>query len=83
MRRGECRQFTSSARGVTLIYAHPHRTIPMQAAPSRSVPMLLKVETSDEASPAAAVEPQLAAQLKQFLRGVDLPALAARFRRSQ
>ena len=80
---GACRQFTSSTGGVTLIYAHPHRTLPMQAAPSRPVPMLFKVETQDEAAPAAAVEPQLAGELKVFLRNTDLGNLAARFRRSQ
>lgn len=79
----QCRQFTQSAGSAVLIYAHPHRTLPMQAAAAgRPVPMLLKVETADSVSPASAIEPQLATQLKDFLRAVDLPALAARFRGS-
>lgn len=80
---GACRQFTSSTAGVTLIYAHPHRTLPMQAAPGRPVPMLFKVESPDAVSPASVVEPQLAAELKTFLQHADLVALAARFRRPQ
>lgn len=78
---GACRQFTSSTGGVTMIYAHPHRTLPMRAAPSRSVPLLLKMESPDAVSPASVVGPQLAAEMKAFLRDVDLSALAARFRR--
>ena len=80
---GACRQFTSSTGEVTLIYAHPHRTLPMQAAPGRPVPMLLKVESGDAVSPAGIVGPQLAEQLKTFLRNADLPGLAARFRPAQ
>ncbi len=80
---GSCRQFTSTTAGVTVIYAHPHRTLPMQADPSRPVPMLFKVESPDATVPVSAVEPRLAAQLESFLRTVDLPALASRFRRSR
>ncbi|MGI4827595.1 MAG: exosortase J [Janthinobacterium lividum] len=77
---GQCRQYTESSGEVTLVYAHPHRTLPMQAAPSRPVPLLFKVETTDSVSPASVIEPQLAAQLKAFLREADLSALAGRFR---
>ncbi len=77
---GACRQFTASAGGVTFIYAHPHRTLPTQAARSRPVPLLLKVESPDAVSPASVIAPQLAEQLKSFLRGADLEALAARYR---
>lgn len=77
---GACRQFTSTTGGVTLVYARPHRTLPMQSAPSRPVPMLLKLESPDAVSPAGVVGPQLTAELKEFLRGVDLGALAARYR---
>ena len=77
---GACRQFTTSTGGVTLVYAHPHRTLPMQSAPNRPVPLLLKVESPDAVSPAGVVGPQLAGELKAFLRHVDLGALAARYR---
>ncbi len=75
-----CRQFTQSSGSVTLIYAHPHRTVPMRAATARAVPMLFKVETKDAVTPAKVMEPQMAAQLQSFLRNVDLQALAAEFR---
>lgn len=78
---GVCRQFTSSTAGVTLVYAHPHRTLPMQIAPSRPVPILLKVESPDAVSSPGVVGPQLAGELKGFLQNVDLGALAARYRR--
>jgi exosortase J len=76
---GQCRQFTQAAGSAVVIFAHPHRALPMQTAGTRPVPMLLKVETNDAVTPVSTVEPQLAAQLKAFLRTVDLPALAARF----
>ena len=78
---GACRQFTSGTGGVTLVYAHPHRTLPMQYAPNRPVPLLLKVESPDAVSPAAVVGPQLAGELKAFLQHVDLQAFAAAYRR--
>ena len=77
---GRCRQYTQTAGSAVLIYARPHRTLPMQNSAGRPVPMLLKVESTDSVSPVSVVEPQLAAELKQFLSHVDLPALAARFR---
>ena len=78
---GACRQFTHSTGDITLVYAHPHRTVPMAGAPPRSVPMLFKIESPDAVSSASVVGPQLARQLQIFLHGVDLQALAARFRR--
>lgn len=78
---GQCRQYTQSSGDVTLVYAHPHRTMPMAATQGRPVPLLLKVETTDSVSPASVIQPQLAAQLKAFLQQTDLGALAARFRR--
>ena len=77
---GVCRQFTHSTGEVTLVYAHPRRTLPFEAAGGRPVPILLKVESADEAAPASVVGPQLANELKQFLRNVDLATLASRFR---
>ncbi len=80
---GQCRQFAQTAGNTTVIYARPHRTLPMQRSPDRPVPLLLKVESTDAVSSAQVVGPQLAAQLKAFLRGVDLTELAGRFRRPQ
>ena len=79
--RGSCRQFTTSTGGVTLVYAHPHRTLPMQADGNRPVPLLFKVESPDATLPVSVVEPRLAAELQSFLRSADLPALVSRFRR--
>ncbi len=80
---GQCRQFTQTAGNTTVIYARPHRTLPMQRSPARPVPLLLKVESTDAVSAAAVVGPQLAAQLKAFLRGVDLTVLAGPFRQTE
>ncbi len=77
---GQCRQFTQTAGNATVIYARPHRSLPMQRSGDRAVPVLLKIESPDAVSPAQVVGPQLAVQLKAFLRGVDLAALAGRFR---
>lgn len=75
-----CRQFTHTRGEVTWVYAHPHRTLPLQTASGRPVPMLFKVESLDEAAPAKVAGARMAAELKTFLAGVNLPALAAQFR---
>lgn len=77
---GQCRQFTSSAAGATLIYARPHRTLPMQWAPTRPVPILLKVENPSAYLPVSAVAPEMITELKSFLGGVNLAELAAQYR---
>ncbi len=77
---GQCRQFTRTAGGATLIYARPHRTLPMQWAPDRPVPILLKVEMPDPDLPVSRAAPQMTAELKTFLAGVNLAELASQFR---
>jgi len=47
----------------------------MQSDRSRSVPVLLKVESLDTVSPASEIEPELAATLAQFLKEADLVSL--------
>jgi exosortase J len=74
---GSCRQFSESSQHVTLVYAYPHKQLPMQGDRSRAVPVLLKVETMDTQSPAAVVEPELARTLKEFLKDADLVGITA------
>ncbi|HZQ41812.1 MAG TPA: exosortase J [Acidobacteriaceae bacterium] len=69
---GACRQYSETTQHVTLVYARPHREIPMQADRTRPVPVLLKVESLDVLSPTSVVEPQLAAALKAFLAQANL-----------
>jgi exosortase J len=75
-----CRQFTESTGGMTFVYAHPRRVLPMATDQGRPVPMLLKVENPDVNAPAAVVEARMAEQLRAFLGGVNLQVLAARYR---
>ena len=74
---GTCRQFSQTSQHVTLVYSSPHRGLPLQADTTRSVPVLLKVETLDTTAPAATEEPILAAALAEFLRVADLNQLTA------
>lgn len=74
---GTCRQYSQTTQHVTLVYAHPHREIPMETDRTRPVPVLLKVESLDVVSPASAVEPQLAAALKAFLAQANLVRITA------
>ncbi len=74
---GTCRQFSQTSQHVTLVYSSPHRRLPLQADTTRSVPVLLKVETLDTTAPAATEEPILAAALAEFLRVADLNQLTA------
>lgn len=74
---GACRQYSETSRHVTLLYARPHRELPMQADRTRPVPVLLKVESLDVVSPTTVVEPQLAAALSRFLAQTDLVRITA------
>jgi exosortase J len=74
---GTCRQYSETTQHVTLLYARPHRDLPMTADRTRPVPVLLKVESLDVLSPTAVVEPRLAAALKQFLAQANLVQITA------
>ena len=72
---GACRQYSESSQHVTLIYARPHRGLPLQADENRPVPVLLRVSTTDTLTATAEAEPRLAATLTRFLKQIDLVAL--------
>jgi exosortase J len=74
---GACRQHSESSQHVTLIYARPHRGVPLQSDTTRPIPLMLKVESLDTMTPASVMEPQLAATLSSFLKGADLLTLTA------
>lgn len=74
---GACRQYSQTTQHVTLVYARPHRELPMQADPTRPVPVLLKAESLDVVSPTAVVEPRLADALKAFLAQANLVQITA------
>jgi exosortase J len=74
---GACRQHSQTSQHMTLIYARPHRGIPLQADTTRPIPLMLKVESLDTMTPASVMEPQLAATLTTFLKGADLLTLTA------
>ncbi len=74
---GVCRQYSETTQHVTLLYARPHRELPMQPDRTRPVPVLLKVESLDVVSPTSVVEPQLAAALKNFLAQANLVQITA------
>ena len=76
---GSCRQYSQTSRHVTLVFARPHKNVPLQTVTGRPVPVLLKVESLDTVSPASVVEPQMQAALTAFLRGADLAKLTAPF----
>jgi exosortase J len=69
---GACRQYSETTRHITLLYARPHRDLPMTSDRTRPVPILLKLESLDVLSPTSVVEPQLAAALKDFLAQTNL-----------
>jgi exosortase J len=74
---GACRQYSETTRHITLLYARPHRDLPMQADRTRPVPVLLKVESLDVISPTSVIEPQLAAALQAFLAQANLVRITA------
>jgi exosortase J len=78
---GICKQYSQTNQRFTVVYAKPHRTLPLQADTTRPVPVLLKVETSDTSSPVNEVEPKLAAGLQEFLKSADLVGLTVPYSR--
>lgn len=74
---GACHQYSETTQHVTLLYARPHRELPMQPDRSRPVPVLLKLESLDVTSPTSVVEPQLAADLRAFLAQANLVRITA------
>ncbi|MGA7158694.1 MAG: exosortase J [Acidobacteriaceae bacterium] len=78
---GACRQYSESTRHLTVIYARPHRGVPLEADTTRPIPVMLKVESLDTMSPASVIEPQLAATLDTFLRNANLLALTGPYSR--
>jgi len=72
---GICRQYSQTGQHVTLIFARPHKTLPLQSDSTRQVPLMLKVESTDTMDPVSSVEPKLAAELETFLKEADLVKL--------
>lgn len=72
-----CSQYSQTGRHITMVYARPHKELPMQADTGRSIPILLKVETTDTTTPAAIEEQRLAATLTEFLKTADLLQVTA------
>jgi len=73
---GKCAQFSDTGQHVTLVYARPEGRLPMGAAATRPVPVLLKVESVETTVATDVMEPRLAAQLAAFLKGADLAGIS-------
>jgi exosortase J len=78
---GACRQYTQSTRHITLLYAHPHRDLPLATDTTRPVPVLLKVETLDPTQPLSISRPELVSAVQSFLAQANLAQLAAPYSR--
>ncbi len=82
---GLCRQYSgdygNTGRHITLIYARPHRGVPLQPDTTRPVPVLLKVQTDDVLLSNDAAERQMQALLTAFLAQANLVQITAPFSR--
>jgi exosortase J len=74
---GACRQYSQSSQHVTVIYARPHRGVPLQSNETRPIPLMLKVESLDVLASPSVMEPQLQSTLIAFLKDADLLTLTA------
>lgn len=72
---GACRQYSETGQHVTLIYARPHRELPLAPDTMRPVPVLLSVDSPDVLAPTAQAEAQMAGALTSFLSKIDLVSL--------
>jgi hypothetical protein len=62
---------------VTVIYARPHRGVPLQSDATRPIPLMLKVESLDVLTPPSVMEPELQSTLTSFLKDANLLTLTA------
>ena len=74
---GMCKQFSHTTEHVTMVFSYPHKGLPMHEDRSRSVPILLRLETHDTNSPVTTVVPELAQIVARFLKNADLLKLTA------
>jgi exosortase J len=74
---GACRQYSESSQHVTVIYARPHRGVPLQSDATRPIPLMLKVESLDVLTPPSVMEPELQSTLTSFLKDANLLTLTA------
>jgi len=78
---GSCRQYSQTGEHITVVYARPHKELPLQSGDARPVPVLLKVESADVDMPVNVAEAQMAAEIAEFLKTTDLAAVTAGFGR--
>jgi len=78
---GICKQYSEATGHITMVFARPHRKLPLQDDQTRPVPVMLRVETTDTLLPVDEAERMLAATLSQFLNDTDLVALTAPYSR--
>jgi exosortase J len=74
---GACRQYSQTSQHVTVIYARPHRGVPLESDTARPIPLMLKVESLDVLSPPNVMEPRLESTLTAFLKDANLLTLTA------
>jgi exosortase J len=77
---GSCRQYSQTGEHITVVYARPHKELPLEGG-ARAVPVLLKVESADVNAPVSVAEATMAAEMSEFLKSVDLAGLTAGFGR--
>jgi exosortase J len=78
---GTCSESNKSNAHITVVYAKPHHGLPLTPDPVRPVPVLLRVESGDVTTPAAAEAARLSATMKDFLSQADLVKLTAPYSR--
>jgi exosortase J len=76
---GVCKQYSQTGEHLTVVYARPHRGIPLKSDQTRPVPVLLKVTTPDTQSPVLVAEQQMQAELSAFLKQADMVKLVEPF----
>jgi exosortase J len=76
---GSCRQYSGTSQHVTVVYARPHRGVPLEGDTTRPIPVMLKVESLDVLTPTHVMEAQMAATLTDFLKGADLLSATAAY----
>ena len=72
---GVCSEFNSSSNHITMVYAKPHRGLPLESDPARPVPILLRIDTGDTSSEPSETAATLSATLRDFLHQANLVQL--------
>lgn len=76
-----CGEYNTNSTHFGFVYSHPDTKGLLSLSPQRSIPVLLKVETTDTQLPPEVARQQLLGSIQSFLGNINLPAVLGPYRK--